>query len=210
MRSRIVFALGAGLVAIACGSTPPPPPSKPDVPSKPTATPDAGGGAGADTKAADAQAVEALTKDEAKSGNCDAEHQAALTQLLDAIEANVRGKSEDGKPLKIESFTKKTLALNDKTPKGFQLTLTGKGTQVHVLAYGVKEISLDATAAGIPATTMRSPYHGDVGASALKVPKASNPVKLEGDSRQIEMKPGQQLEVKMRGAGCAGVVVFSK
>ena len=38
----------------------------------------------------------------------------------------------------------------------------------------------------------------------------SRTVTLESDSRQVEMKPGEPLEVKMRGQGCAGLVVFSK
>ena len=212
-------ALSSGLVLAlaavgACGGSPPPAPT--------TATPASGGtpaasadaGASANGKAAggiDAAALEKLTSEEAKSGNCDPESKAALEQLLDQIETNVRAKTEDGKPLKIESFTKRVLALSE-AARGVQLTLSGKGTEVHVIAFSPKEVSLDVLAGTSAATTMRSSYKGEVtnGPATITLPKVGGAVPLEGDSRQIEMRPGAPLDVRMRGQGCAGVVVFSK
>ncbi len=185
-------------------------------PAAPTSTPAAaeGGNAGTSAKSAgglDTAALEKLTADESKTGSCDGDHKAALEKLLDEIEASVRAKTEDGKPLKIESFTKRTLSLSD-AAKGVQLTLSGKGTEVHVIALAAKEISLDVLAGNQPTTTMRSHYKSEVtnGPAKISLPKVGGDVPLEGDSREFEMKPGTPLDVKMRGQGCAGVVVFSK
>lgn len=200
----------AFVVIAACGGGAPPPEAAPPAAAasdrRAAVSTDAGsstGGGGIDSAA-----LEKLTLDEAKSGNCDADHKAALEKLLDEIESSVRAKSEEGKPLAIESFTKRVLALSE-TSKGIQLTLSGKGTQVHVIALGPKEISLDVLAGNQPATTTRSLYRAEVTPAKFKLPKIGD-APLEGDSRQIEMKPGTPLDVRMRGQGCAGVVVFSK
>ena len=208
--------LASGLVlssVVACGGGSPPP-------ETPASTPASGGAsgsgddAGASGKGAgglDTAALEKLTAEESKSGNCDADHKAALEKLLDDVEAAVRAKTDDGKPLKIESFTKRTMALSD-AAKGVQLTLSGKGTEVHVIAFSSKEVSLDVLAGNQPTTTMRSRYKSEVtnGPAKITLPKVGGDVPLEGDSREFEMKPGTPLDVKMRGQGCAGVVVFSK
>ncbi|MBN9162123.1 MAG: hypothetical protein BGO98_45720 [Myxococcales bacterium 68-20] len=216
--SCLRVALSSGLVLAlaavgACGGSPPPAPTTatPASSDTPAASADAGASANGKAGGIDAAALEKLTSEEAKSGNCDPESKAALEKLLDQIETNVRAKTEDGKPLKIESFTKRVLALSD-AARGVQLTLSGKGTEVHVLAFSPKEVSLDVLAGTSAATTMRSSYKGEVleGAGTITLPKVGGAVPLEGDSRQIEMKPGAPLEVRMRGQGCAGVVVFSK
>lgn len=204
--SGLALALAAG-----CGSSPPAAaPSAGPTEAPASASPDAGAGAGP-ASSVDTAALEKLTAEEAKSGSCDPDHQAALEKLLDDVEANVRAKTEDGKPLKIESFTKRVLALSE-AARGIQLTLSGKGTQVHVIAFSPKEVSLDVLAGNAAATTMRSSYKAEVtnGPATISLPKIGGPVPLEGDSREIEMKPGTPLEVRMRGQGCAGVVVFSK
>lgn len=159
----------------------------------------------------DAAALDKLTAEESKSGTCDPEHKAALEKLLDEAEKNIRAKTEEGGPLKIESFTKRTLSLSE-AAKGVQLTLSGKGTQVHVVAFSTKEVSLDVLAGKEAATTMRSSYKADLtsGPATIDLPKVGGAVPLESDSRQIEMKPGTPLDVRLRGHGCAGVVVFSK
>ena len=214
--AHVVLASGlvlSSVAAVACGGGSPPA-------EAPTSTPPSSDGAssGADAGASgkgsgglDTAALDKLTTEESKSGNCDAEHKAALEKLLDDVEANVRAKTDDGKPLKIESFTKRTMALSE-TPKGVQLTLSGKGTEVHVIAFSPKEVSLDVLAGNQPTTTMRSQYKSEVtgGPAKITLPKVGGDVPLEGDSRQFEMKPGTPLDVKMRGQGCAGVVVFSK
>lgn len=209
------FVLASGLVlssVVACGGGSPPPEAP--VTSPGSASSSATGDAGASDKNAgglDTAELEKLTAEESKSGNCDAEHKAALEKLLDDVEATVRAKSEDGKPLTIESFTKRTMALSE-AAKGIQLTLSGKGTEVHVIAFASKEVSLDVLAGNQPTTTMRSRYKSEVtnGPAKISLPKLGGDVPLEGDSREFEMKPGTPLDVKMRGQGCAGVVVFSK
>lgn len=205
-------ALASGLavvLAAGCGGGPPPAAPAAAPSEAPASAPSDAGAAPAGS--VDAAALEALTAEEAKSGNCDPEHQAALEKLLDDVEANVRAKTEDGKPIKVESFTKRVLALSE-AARGIQLTLSGKGTQVHVLAFSPKEVSLDVLAGNAAATTMRSSYKAEVtnGPATISLPKIGGPVPLEGDSREIEMKPGTPLDVRMRGQGCAGVVVFSK
>jgi hypothetical protein len=77
---------------------------------------------------------------------------------------------------------------------------------------GVREISMDVLAGGVAATTMRSPFQKSSTSSApkLDLPKIGTVTELQGDSRQIQIKPGQPLEVKMRGHGCALVAVFQK
>ena len=211
MRSVHVALTLALALAAACGGSPPPAATPEAAPSAPAAegpSADAGASSGGGV---DAAALEKLTAEEAKSGNCDAGHKAALEELLGAIETNVRALADDGKPLKIESFTKRVLALSD-AAKGVQLTLSGKGTQVHVIALSPKEVSLDVLAGNQPATTTRSTYKSDVtkGPAKIDLPTVGKDVPLEGDSRQIEMKPGTPLEVRLRGQGCAAVVVFSK
>ncbi len=208
-RLPLVSALSV-LVLAACGGGAPPAPST-ATPSAPAKSESAAADAGPAAPVLDAAALEKLTAGEAKSGTCDAEHKAAFEKLLDAMETNVRAIEGDGKPIKIESFTKRVVALSE-AAKGIQLTLSGKGTQVHVLAFSPKEVSLDVLAGNQPATTTRSSYKAEVtkGATKINLPKVGGDVPLEGDSRQIEMKPGTPLEVRMRGQGCAGVVVFSK
>lgn len=204
-------ALALSLLALAaCGSSPPPAPAEasPRPASTVTGEPKA---EAKDPAASDAATIDALTSQEAKSGTCDADHKLALEKVLEEVETRLRVKVEDGKPIKIESFSKRTLALSD-SARGFSLTLSGKGTQVHVVAVGAKEISLDALAAGTAATTMRSPFQREepVAGAKITLAKTTSPTVLQSDSRQIEMKPGAPLEVKLRGQGCVGVVVFSK
>lgn len=211
----VQLVLASGLVissVVACGGGSP----ATNVPAPPTSTPAQGaaeGDAGASGRhgGIDTAALEKLTAEESKSGNCDAEHKAALEKLLDEVEATVRAKTEEGKPLKIESFTKRTMALSE-AARGVQLTLSGKGTEVHVIAFSPKEVSLDVLAGNQPTTTMRSRYKSEVtnGPAKISLPKVGGDVPLEGDSREFEMRPGTPLDVKMRGQGCAGLVVFSK
>lgn len=197
------------LCAVACGGTPAPAPSTPST-SETAAAPEKKAPEAAPASAVDTAALDKLTAEEAKSGTCDADHKAAIEKLLDEAEKNIRAKTEEGAPLKIESFTKRTLALSD-AAKGVQLTLTGKGTQVHVVAFSPKELSLDVLAGKEAATTMRSTYKADLtkGPATITLPKVGT-VPLESDSRQVEMKVGTPLEVRLRGHGCAGFVVFSK
>ena len=212
---QLVLASGLALSSVvACGGGSPPPEAPASTPASSGASASVGdaGASGKNAGGLDTAALDKLTAEESKSGTCDAEHKAALEKLLDDVEASVRAKTDDGgKPLKIESFTKRTMALSEAS-RGVQLTLSGKGTEVHVIAFSAKEVSLDVLAGNQPTTTMRSRYKSEVtnGPAKLTLPKLGGDVPLEGDSREFEMRPGTPLDVKMRGQGCAGVVVFSK
>jgi hypothetical protein len=204
------------LVLAACGGSSSPAPATPEtsstaVTAKETSPADSEAARATPAAGVDVAAVDKLTAQEAESGRCDPESKAAFDKLVDEIEANVRAKTEDGKPIVIEAFTKRVLALSD-TTKGFELTLSGKGTQVHVIAFSPKEVSMDVLAGKEAATTMRSTYQREVtnGPAKVTLPKVGGDLPLETDSRQIEMKPGTPLQVKLRGQGCAGVVVFAK
>jgi hypothetical protein len=209
MRSSAVIAATFYASLVACGGNPPPAPAAAAPAGSAPAAGSVDAGAPAAKPAVDAAALEKLTAGEAKSGACDADHKAALEKALDAIEAKVRAKTDEGKPLKIESFTKRTLALSEAS-KGVQLTLSGKGTEVHVIAISPKEVSMDVLAGNQPATTTRSAYKPEVIPTTIELPKIGREIPLEGDSRQVEMKPGTPLDVRMRGQGCAGLVIFSK
>ena len=90
------------------------------------------------------------------------------------------------------------------------MTVTGKGTEVHVLAYGVKEISMDVLSGSTAATTLRSPYQRNATTApmSIDVPKVGPVTDVQSDSRQVSIKPGQPIEVKLTGQGCAGLVTF--
>ncbi len=195
----------AALLLTACGGAPPPPPETAAPPpatdaSKPKAPP-------GDDPAAKAAAIEALTAGEAKSGTCDDGHKAALEKLLGDVETAMKSKNgEDGKPLGLQVVGKRTVALGA-GPKSTEMAVSGKGTEVHVLAFGAKEVSLDVLVGNAAATTMRSPLAG--GAPPLVLPKVGS-VDAQADSRQVQMKPGQPLVVKLSGQGCVGVISFLK
>ena len=196
---------------LACGGGAPDP-AAPIGPSVPSAAPTEKKPAAADDGAAKAAAIETLTAGEAKSGNCDAEHKAALEKVLADVEAGMKTKNgEDGKPLNLQVVGKRVLALGP-NPRGVEMTVTGKGTEVHVLAYGVKEISMDVLAGTTAATTLRSPFQRSSTASpmSIDVPKAGPVTDVQSDSRQVSIKPGQPLEVKLTGQGCAALVTFLK
>lgn len=204
MRSLSTSVLAA-LLLTACGASPPPPPET-------AAPPPAAEAAKAKTPAGDdpaakAAAIEALTAGEAKSGTCDDGHKAALEKLLGEIETAMKSKNgEDGKPLGLQVVGKRTASLGA-GPKSTEMAVSGKGTEVHVLAFGAKEVSLDVLVGNAAATTMRSPLAG--GAPPLVLPKVGS-VEAQADSRQVQIKPGQPIVVKLSGQGCVGLISFLK
>lgn len=211
MRTRIACLVPIAALVLSCGGGPEVPAVAPTAPNGP-ATPKDPAAKPADDSAAKAAAVEKLTSEEAKSGNCDAEHKASLEKLVDAVEAGMKAKNgEDGKPLNLQVVGKRVLALGPNA-RGVQMTVTGKGTEVHVLAYGVKEISMDVLAGTTAATTLRSPFQRNATTApmSIDVPKAGAITDVQSDSRQVTIKPGQPLEVKLTGQGCAGLVTFLK
>lgn len=155
--------------------------------------------------------MEKMTADEAKSGTCDPANQAALDKLLAEVEAGMKTKNDDdGKPLGMQLVGKKVLALGPNA-KSFEMSVTGRGTEVHVMAYGAKEVSMDVLVGTAAATTMRSPHHRTAAKElALDVANVGRITDVQGDSRQVTMKPGQPLVVKVTGQGCAGIISFLK
>ena len=146
-----------------------------------------------------------MTADEAKSGTCDAANQAAVDKLLADVEASMKGKTDDdGKPVTMQLVGKKVLALGPNA-KSFEMSVTGRGTEVHVMGFGAKELSMDVLVGKEPATTMRSTLVAK--GMALDVANVGK-VDAQYDSRQVNMKPGQPIVVKVTGQGCAGIISF--
>lgn len=190
------------LVLSACGGSSPPPPQTTDT-AKPAASAAPAASAGPDDSAKKAAEVDKLTAEEAKTGTCDAGHQAAIEKLLGEVENGM--KAENAKLV-----GKKVLALGP-SAKSFEMSVTGRGTEVHVMAFGAKEISMDVVVGKEPATTMRSPFaRSAVKDMALDIPNIGKVTDVQTDSRQVTMKPGQPLVVKVTGQGCAGIISFLK
>lgn len=121
-----------------------------------------------------------------------------MEKLLGDVEAAAK---TDGYDL----VSKRTLALSENS-RGVEMTVTGKGTEIQVIAYGAKDISMDVLAGTGAASTMRSPL---AKAQTVTLPKAG-PTELRWDSRQVTIKPGQPLQVKMTGQGCAALISVVK
>ena len=204
-RVPVLFAARVAGSFVAWGGAPPPPaPTTPTGPAKPAGTPTAA----QDDGAKKAAALEKMTADEAKSGKCEADHEAALNKLLADVEAAAKTKTDDdGKPANLQLVNKKVLALGS-AARGVELSVTGKGTELHVMAFGVKEISMDVLAGTTAASTMRSPHARGMSLS-LDLP-SGKVTELQSDSRQTTIKQGQPLQVKMTGQGCAGMIAFIK
>lgn len=201
----------ASLILAACGGSPPPPAVTPDATATGAATKPAAPAA-TDDKAAKAAAVDALVAGEAKSGACDEGHKAALEKLLAGVEAGMKAKKgEDGKPLDLQLVASRVLPLGSAT-KQIEMAVTGKGTEVHVLAFGARAVSLDVLVGKAAATTLRSPFQRNAteGPLAIELPKIGRVDELQSDSRQVTIKPGQPIVVKLSGEGCAALVAFLK
>lgn len=196
------------LLLVSCGGSSPPPEAPAPAPKAEPAA-GANAGDGADDAAKRAAAVEKMTSEEATSGACDPAHQAALEKLLGDVEEGMKAKNgEDGAPLGMQVVGKKVLALGP-AAKSFEMSVTGKGTDVHVMAYGAKEISMDVLVGKSAATTMRSPHARDAAKElALDVANVGKIDDVHVDSRVVAMKPGQPIVVKVTGQGCAGIVSF--
>ena len=208
---RTLPVLGLLLVSVSsCGGSTPPPENA--TAAKPASTsPGDAGAAPADDAAHKAAAMEKMTAEEAKSGTCDPANQAAIEKLLAEVEAGMKTKNdEEGKPLGLQTVGKKVLALGPNA-KSFEMSVTGRGTEVHVMAYGAKEVSMDVLVGTAAATTMRSPYQRTAAKElVLDVANVGKITDVQSDSRQVTMKPGQPLVVKVTGQGCAGIISFLK
>jgi hypothetical protein len=208
--SMLVPVASAMMTLAACGGAPPPPS---DTPKPSTSAPDAGAKPSAqDDKASKAAAIEALVADESKKGACDEGHKAALEKLLADVEAGMTAKKgDDGKPLGLQLVAKRVVPLGS-AAKSIELAVTGRGTEVHVLAFGVRDVSLDVLVGNAAATTLRSPFqrNATTGPLAIELPKIGTVDELQSDSRQVTIKPGQPIVVKLSGQGCAALVSFLK
>ncbi len=204
MRPLLALALASSAL-LACGGAAPPPATATDAPAKaaPSTT-----DAKADDAAKKTAALEKLTAGEAKSGTCTDGHKAALEKLLSDLEAAMKTKtSEDGKPLDLDVIGKKVVALGS-APKATEMTVTGRSTELHVLAFGAREVSMDVLVGNTAASTRRSP-HTSVAAKTIDVPDVGA-VDVQADSRWTEINPGQPLVVKLSGEGCAALVTFRR
>ena len=192
----------AGVLSMACGGASPPPSETP-APAVPVADPAKPRAAVADDGAAKAAAIEALTAAEAKSGTCDEGHKAALEKLLGDVESTLKARNgEDGKPLGLQLVGKRTVALGAGA-KSIEMAVSGRGTEVHVLAFGAKQVSLDVLVGNAAATTLRSPLAS--GPTPLALPTVGT-VDAQADSREVQIKPGQPIVVKLSGQGCVALI----
>jgi len=206
--SLVLASLAA--VIVACGSSQPPPPPSPSTPTTASSAPTKPA-AGQDDDAKKNAAIEKLTSEESKSGNCDPDTKAALEKLLADVETAMKAKNgEDGKPLAMQTVGKRVLALGSNA-KGVELSVSGRGTELHVLAFGLRDVSLDVLAGKSAASTLRSPHQRTaVTPLVIDVPKIGKITEVPTDSRQVQIKVGEPLEVKLTGQGCAGMISFLK
>jgi hypothetical protein len=195
---------------LSCGggaAEAPPPSAAPSPTSAGTATP-APEAKGDDTRAKQAAALDALTADEEKKAACDPDHKAALDKLIADIESSVKTKTgDDGAPLGLQLVEKRVVPLSAAS-RSITMTVSGRGTEIHVVAFSAREVSMDVMAGGAASTTMRSPYQRSLtnGPAKIELPKVGT-VELETDSREVQIKPGQPIETRLRGRGCGGLIV---
>jgi hypothetical protein len=207
MRSQaLLLGLGVALqLGVAgCGGAAAPPADAPKAADGASADAGAKKPSAQDDKAARSAAIDALVDGESKKGACDEGHKAALEKLLSDAEANM---SKQG----LQLVAKRVVALGS-APKAIELAVSGKGTEVHVLAYGVRDVSLDVLVGTAAATTLRSPFQRSAtsGPLAIELPKIGTVDELQTDSRQVTIKPGQPIVAKLSGQGCAAMVAFLK
>ncbi len=202
------FVLVGSLTVSACGGAPPPPAEapKPTASAAPTAKADA-----PDPKAKQAAALDALVAGEAAKGACDPGHEAALTKLLGEVEAGMKAKAQaDGKPIGFTLVAKRVMALGS-SARSIELAGSARGTEVHVLAYGVRGVSLDVLVGKAAATTLRSPHQRSAASPiAIQLPTIGAVEELESDSRQVTLEPNQPIVVKLTGEGCVAMAAFLK
>lgn len=199
--SSILLSLLA-VLSSACGGGAAPPV---EAPKTDAVAPDAGAKPAAqDDKAKKAADIDALVAGEAKSGTCDEGHKAALEKLLGDAEANMKTQG-------LQLVGKRVIPLGS-APRSIEMAVSGKGTEVHVIAYGVRDVSLDVLVGNAAATTLRSQFQRSAtsGPMSLDLPKIGMVDELQSDSRQVSIKPGQPIVVKLSGQGCAGLVSFLK
>lgn len=201
----IAASLFGSMGLTGCGSSTPPA-AEPTI-VQPTATASSATPAAQDSAATRAAALESLTVEEGKSGNCDPDHKAALDTLLGEVEASLKTKTgDDGAPLNLQIVSKRVVALGP-NPKSVELSVSGKGTELHVLAFGAKDVSMDVLVGTAAATTMRSPFqHPTASPLSIDLPKVGKLDELQTDSRVVNIKPGAPVVVRLSGQGCTAMI----
>jgi hypothetical protein len=162
-----------------------------------------------DEKKKQAAALEDITQSEVKSGQCDADAKTALEKLMTTVEDAMKAKNDDaGKPIGFTTLYKSSNVFAP-DPRTIQVKVAGKGTQVQVLALSSKEVSLDMVHDG-RAATVRSPFAQEMaGKGPVDHPKYGK-VDAQVDSRVVDVKPNETLEIKVRGQGCGVLMAFMK
>jgi hypothetical protein len=157
-----------------------------------------------------AKALEDLTQGEVKGGECDADHKASMEKLMASVEDAMKAKAgDDGKPIGFTVVDKRT-AVFGPDPRNVQIKVTGRGTEVHIMAFGSLPTSLDMMHEG-RAATVRSPAATELASkSSIEHPKFGKVTEAHVDSRIVDVKAGETLEIKVRGQGCGVLIAFMK
>lgn len=180
-----------------------------DVNAKPKTDPNAGKSAGDDEKKKQAAALEEITQGEVKSGQCEDAHKAALEKAMATIEDAVKAKNgDDGKPIGFTTVDKRVTVFGP-DPRNVQIKVSGRGTEVHVLAFAPEMLSLDLEHEGRSAT-VRSPMAAEMASKAPDEHAKFGKQDLQVDSRIVDTKAGDTLQIKVRGQGCGILVSFMK
>ncbi len=210
----VTFALVIPCLA-ACGGAPPPAPDAPRPAASAATAPTPATKAGADAKdakATKAAALEALTTEEATKGTCDEAHKAALEKLAAEVEAGMQAQTgADGKPIGFTLVAKRVVALGAQ-PRSIELAGSARGSEVHVLAFAVHDVSLDVLVGKAAATTMRSPFQRTATKAplTLDLPKIGHVDELLSDSREVTLEPKQPIVARLTGQGCVAMLAFLK
>ena len=205
-----MLALSVCLATASCGGEEAKNPSDVAKVDAPKVDPNAGKAAAEAEKQKQAKALEELTQGEVKGGACDADHKASLEKLMAAVEDSMKARTgDDGKPISFTVVDKRTTVFGP-DPRNVQIKVSGRGTEVHVMAFGPKELSLDMVHDG-RAATVRSPAAGEMAQkSPIEHPKFGKVTEVQVDSRVVDVKPGETLEIKVRGQGCGVLMAFMK
>ncbi len=165
--------------------------------------------AGDADKKKQAAALEEITVAEVKAGQCEADHKAALEKAMGAIEDAVKAKNgDDGKPIGFTTVDKRVTVFGPDA-HNVQIKVTGRGTEVHVLAFAPEMLSLDLEHEG-RAATVRSPMAAEMASKAPDEHAKFGKADLQVDSRIVDVKANETLQIKVRGQGCGILVAFMK